>query len=133
MLGLTASWIDRDFVLKKVLLHSTVPGPSHSSSNCVGGYDFKMENSHRESPRCAERQKATDEFGVPSLPCMAHPSACGVGRCPITTQHYGCSVVGKESRGVFQAFPTCLQSPIKDTEGARDANKTTSAGYSDKM
>ncbi|KAL1278883.1 hypothetical protein QQF64_025556 [Cirrhinus molitorella] len=80
MLSLTAHWIDQDFVLKKAILHSQECPGSHTAAAIATAFEGMTEkwkipkaNVHvvlRDNAR--NMSKATEEFGVPSLPCMAH-------------------------------------------------------------
>lgn len=80
MLSLTAQWLDEDFVLKKAVLHSQECRGSHTAGVIASAFEamfeswkFPKEKAHvvvRDNAR--NMAKATVEFGVSSLPCMAH-------------------------------------------------------------
>lgn len=80
MLSLTAQWIDEDFTLKKAVLHSQECSGSHTAAaiafafeSMFGKWKIERERVHvvlRDNAR--NMAKAMMEFGVTSLPCMAH-------------------------------------------------------------
>ncbi|XP_061913720.1 zinc finger BED domain-containing protein 4-like [Entelurus aequoreus] len=80
MLSLTAQWLDEDFAMKKAVLHSQECRGSHTYDAISSAFEGMFEKwkipkakAHvvvRDNAR--NMAKATMEFGVASLPCMAH-------------------------------------------------------------
>ncbi|XP_049925075.1 zinc finger BED domain-containing protein 4-like [Epinephelus moara] len=80
MLSLTAQWLDEDFALKKAVLHSQECCGSHTPVTISAAFEgmfeawkipkAKVHAVVRDNAR--NMAKATMEFGVKSLPCMAH-------------------------------------------------------------
>ncbi|KAJ8332474.1 hypothetical protein SKAU_G00426470 [Synaphobranchus kaupii] len=111
MLSLTAQWIDENFELKKAVLHSQECQGSHTAAaiasafeGMFGKWKIPKEKAHvvvRDNAR--NMSKAVVEFGVPSLPCMAHTLQLAVNQGVLSQRSIADVVaVGKRIVGHFK-------------------------------
>ncbi|KAJ8353116.1 hypothetical protein SKAU_G00206830 [Synaphobranchus kaupii] len=111
MLSLTAQWIDENFELKKAVLHSQECRGSHTAAaiasafeGMFGKWKIPKEKAHvvvRDNAR--NMSKAVVEFGVPSLPCMAHTLQLAVNQGVLSQRSIADVVaVGKRIVGHFK-------------------------------
>ncbi|XP_053181398.1 zinc finger BED domain-containing protein 4-like [Scomber japonicus] len=114
MLSLTAQWLDKDFVLKKSVLHSQECRGSHTAEAIASAFEgmfetwtIPKENVHvvvRDNAR--NMAKATSEFGVPSLPCMAHTLQLAVNGGALSQRSIADALaVGRRVVGHFKHSP----------------------------
>lgn len=99
MLSLTAQWLDGDFVLTKALLHSQECRGSHTAVAISIAFERMFEASKIPKAKvyavlrdnAHNMAKATMEFGVKSLPCMAHTLQLAVngGSLTVSLQSFG--------------------------------------------
>lgn len=116
MLSPTAQWIDEVFVLEKAILHAQECRGSHNAAAIASAFDgmsgkwkIPKEKTHvvvRDN--ACNISKAMMEFGVRSLPCMAHTLQLAV-HAGVLAQRSIAEVVAVGKRVVGQAFPTCMQ------------------------
>ncbi|KAE8296696.1 Zinc finger BED domain-containing protein 4 [Larimichthys crocea] len=114
MLSLTAQWLDNDFVLKKSVLHSQECRGSHTAEAIASAFEgmfetwkIPKENVHvvvRDNAR--NIAKAASEFGVPSLPCMAHTLQLAVNGGALSQRSIADALaVGRRVVGHFKHSP----------------------------
>lgn len=114
MLSLTAQWLDKDFALKKAVLHSQECRGSHTAEAIASAFEgmferwgIPKENVHvvvRDNAR--NMAKAASEFGVPSLPCMAHTLQLAVNGGALTQRSIADALaVGRRVVGHFKHSP----------------------------
>ena len=114
MLSLTAQWLDEDFVLMKAVLHSQECRGSHMADRIaliVEGM-FEKWNIPKAKVHVVVRDnarnmaKAAAEFGVLSLPCMAHTSQLAVNGGALSHRNISDALaVGRRLVGHFKHSP----------------------------
>ena len=114
MLCLTAQWLDEDFVLKKAVLHSQECHGSHTADRIASTFEgmFEKWNIPKVKVHVVVRDnvrnmaKAAGEFGVLSLPCMAHTLQLAVNGGALSHRNisYGLAV-GRRLVGHFKHSP----------------------------
>lgn len=121
MLRLTAQWLDKDFVLKKSVLHSQECRGSHTTEAIASAFEgmFETWKIPKENVHIVVRDnahnmvKATSEFGVPSLPCMAHTLQLAVNGDALSQHSIADALaVGRRVVGHFKHSPlacSCLE------------------------
>ncbi|KAI3374593.1 hypothetical protein L3Q82_021169 [Scortum barcoo] len=114
MLSLTAQWLDPDFAPIKAVLHSQECRGSHTAQaiTCAFGKMFEMWKITKEKVHVVVRDnarnmaKATSEFGVPSLPCMAHTLQLAVSGGALSQRNIADALaVGRRVVGHFKHSP----------------------------
>lgn len=114
MLSLTAQWLDPDFALNKAVLHSQECRGSHMAQAITCAFEkmFEMWKISKEKVHVVVRvnacnmAKATSEFGVPSLPCMAHTLQLAVNGGALSQRNIADALaVGRQVVGHFKHSP----------------------------
>jgi len=114
MLSLTAQWLDADFVLKKAVLNSQECRGSHTAVAISAAFEgmfeawkipkAKVQAVVRDNAR--NMAKATMEFGVKSLPCMAHTLQLAVNGGALSQRSIAEALaVGRKVVGHFKHSP----------------------------
>ena len=114
MLSLTAQWLDENFAMKKAVLHSQECRGSHTYDKISDAFEGMFEKwsipktkAHvvvRDNAR--NMAKATVEFGVSSLPCMAHTLQLAVKGGALNQRSISEALaVGRQMVGHFKHSP----------------------------
>ena len=114
MLSLTAQWLDPDFKLVKAVLHSQECRGSHTAQAIACAFEKMFETWKISKERvhvivrdnARNMAKATSEFGVLSLPCMAHTLQLAVNGGALSQRNIADALaVGRRVVGHFKHSP----------------------------